>query len=137
MNVFPLHKIPVECFPRTASKEQELLRKLRDFAEPDNGLFLVRHAASNNYSASFLMRGGVDLTGRFLLGRIRRHKTTPGRYEIVIRRAKTCYYRSVYSHKELADELRFLNQDCDAELSDPDSPWISTQDPEFTDLGFQ
>lgn len=136
MNIYPLHAIPARCFPTGLNKDQKLLRDIRNLSKPTHGFFVVRYAASNNPSATFTLSGGPDHAGRWLLGRIRKHKTQPGRFEIVIRRAKTCYYRVVDGNHDLAEELRFMSQDADAEFSDSQGMWMSVQDSEFQSLGF-
>lgn len=134
-NLYPMMDIPRSNFSVGFSDDHKLLKALRESAKPYHGLFLVRHDVSNNLGASFVLNGGA-YSGRWLLGRVRLHKTQPGRYEIVIRRATTCYYQAVDSTKELADELRFMAIDSDAEFADPEGKWISTPDRQFAELGF-
>ena len=134
-NLYPLMSIPRTNFSMGFNNNHKLLKALRDAAKPYHGLFLVRHDVSNNTSASFVLQGG-EYSGRWLLGRIRKLKTQPGRYEILIRRATTCYYQVVDGTHELADELRFMAVDSDAEFADPEGKWISTPDLQFAELGF-
>ena len=134
MNIYPLQDIPKACFPSVGTPDQMRLKALRNMSERTMGFFLVRHDASNNHTASFLLTGYY--AGRWMLGRIRKHKTQAGRYEIVIRRARMCYYRAVDSTEALADELRYMEADSDAEFCDTSGEWISTPDIEFHDLGF-
>lgn len=135
MNLYPLHSIPLSNFTVGHSSDHKLLKALRSASKPYHGLFLVRQTTTNNTGASFVLQGG-QFSGRWLLGRIRKHKTQPGRYEIVIRRAMTCYYQVVDGTHDLADELRFMAIDSDAEFADPEGKWISTPDLQFAELGF-
>lgn len=134
-NLYPLHSIPRSQFMAGTNHDHKLLKALRECVKTYHGMFLVRHDASNNPGASFRLLGG-EYSGQWLLGRIRKHGSQPGRYEIVIRRATTCYYRCVDSTSELADELRFMDADADAEFPDMGGKWIITPDLEFSDLGF-
>lgn len=134
-NLYPILSIPRSNFSVGFSPDHKRLKAIRDKAKPYHGLFLVRHTASNNMSASFVLQGG-EYSGRWLLGRIRKHKTQPGRFEILIRRATTCYYQVVDGIEDLADELRFMAIDSDAEFADPEGKWISTPDLQFSELGF-
>lgn len=135
VNIYPLHAIPRARFSLGFNDDHKLLRQLRDNAKPYHGLFLVRHANSNNVAASFTINGG-QYSGRWLLGRVRKHATQPGRYEILIRRATTCYYQAVDGDADLANELRFMALDADTEFSDTEGKWISTPDLEFANMGF-
>ncbi len=135
INLYPLHNIPLKNFTMGANNDHKLLKALREKAKTYHGLFLVRQTTSNNSAASFVLQGG-EFSGRWLLGRIRKHKTQPGRYEIVIRRATTCYYQAIDGTQDLANELRFMALDADTEFSDPTGKWIPTPDLEFNDLGF-
>lgn len=135
INLYPMHSIPRGNFTSGANSDHKLLKLLREKIKTYHGFFLVRHATSNNSGASFVLQGG-EFSGRWLLGRIRKHKTQPGRYEIVIRRATTCYYQAVDGTEALANELRFMALDCDEEFSDSSGKWISTPDLEFSELGF-
>lgn len=135
MNIYPLHSIGRSHFSGGVNKDHKTLKALRDSIKPYHGFFLVRHDVSNNPAASFVLSGG-KYSGRWLLGRVRKHETQPGRYEIVIRRATTCYYRSVDSDHDLAEEFRYMALDADAEFADQSGSWISTPDLQFSDLGF-
>lgn len=139
MNLYPLTDIPPACFPGTPG-DASRLKLVRIKCKPIHGLFLVRYDSLKIPSATFVLTGNVDYSGRWLLGRVRLHKAQPGRYEILIRRAKTCYYRAVDTAHDVAEELRFLALDGDAELSEisdnPKSEWIITPDSEFTEMGF-
>lgn len=135
VNLYPMHSIPLKNFTMGASNDHKLFRTLRENIKTYHGFFLVRHSTSNNSAASFVLQGG-EYSGRWMLGRIRKHKTQPGRYEIVIRRATTCYYQAVDGTQDLANELRFMALDADTEFSDPTGKWIPTPDLEFNDLGF-
>lgn len=138
MNLIPLLQVP-EGSIEMSGDDQRALKKLRASAKPEQGFFLVRYHYLRVASGTFTLRGGLDLTGRWLLGRVRKHKTQPGRFEIVVRRARTCYYLAVDSDAELADELRFLSKDGDGDLAEALSencPWIVTHDAEFQNLGF-
>lgn len=135
MNIYPMHTIPRSSFIASRNESHRVLKLLRDHSKPYHGFFMVRHDVSNNPGATFVLSGG-KYSGRWMLGRVRKHKTQPGRYEIVIKRTTTCYYISVDSDHDLAEELRYLAVDADAEFIEPDSKWISTPDIEFSELGF-
>lgn len=138
MHLIPLLKLP-EGSIETGGDDQRALKKLWASAKPEQGFFMVRYHFLRVPSGTFLLRGGLDLTGRWLLGRIRKHRTQPGRFEILVRRARTCYYLAVDSKAELASELRFMASDGDGDLAEAlatDSPWTITTDAEFDALGF-
>lgn len=135
VNLYPLLSIPRSSFSAGMNSDHKLLKLVRESCKPYHGLFLVRQSTSNNSGASFVLQGG-EYSGRWLLGRIRKHKTQPGRYEIVIRRAKTCYYQAIDGTQDLANELRFMALDADTEFSDTEGKWISTPDLEFNNMGF-
>jgi len=135
-NCFPLHEIPKSCFPTGGNRDQAMIKTLRNFAKKEQGYFMVRYSHTIGPAATFVLTSDPGFIGRWFLGRVRKHKTRPGCYELVIRRAKTCYYRTVDTIEDLADELRFLAVDADAELSNPSGVWVSTPDSEFYELGF-
>lgn len=134
-NIKPLHEIPQYCFPGIKG-DPGLLKTLRTMCKPIHGLFMVRNQNSEQTLGSFVMGSTHDFGGRWFLGRIRKHKTQPGRFEILIRRNKTCYYKTVDSEHDLADELRFMDVDADVEFSSASGGWITTPDAEFTEIGF-
>lgn len=134
-NVKPLHEIPQYCFPGIKG-DQGLLKTLRTMCKPIHGLFMVRNQNTEQMRGSFILSSTNSFGGRWFLGRIRKHKTQPGRFEILIRRNKTCYYKTVDSEHDLADELRFMDVDADVEFSSASGGWITTPDAEFTTIGF-
>lgn len=139
MNLFPLINLP-ETSIDSGSHNQKLLKTLRKVIKPEYGFFMLRYHYLKVPTGTFTLGRSIDLSGRWLLGRIRQHKTQPGRYEILVWRGKTCYYLSVDSTRELADELRFMDADADGDLSeaiDSKSPWTVIPDTEFTALGFE
>lgn len=134
-NIKPLYTIPSSYFPGV-SGDPGLLKTLRTMCKPIHGLFLVRNQNSEQTLGSFVLSYGTQFSGRWFLGRIRKHKTQPGRFEILIRRNKTCYYKAVDSEHDLADEIRFMDVDADVEFSSASGGWITTPDAEFTEIGF-
>lgn len=134
--VIPLLSIEKNQIVGGLGEDQRHLRVIRNSVQPEHGFFMVRHVDNSTPAATFVLSGGIDVAGRWLLGRIRKHSTQPGRFEILIRRARMCYYRAVDSEHELAEELRFLALDGDVEFGQSNGEWISTIDPEFSNLGF-
>lgn len=135
----PLLDIPVGCIHKV-NDDHSLLRTLRETTDRKQGYFMLRYFNLRNPGGTFVLTGDLKFTGRWSLGRIRKHPTQPGRYEILVRRAKTCYYQSVDSMARLIEELRILAVDGDGDLanaaSSQDSPWYVKSDPEFEDTGF-
>lgn len=139
MNVIPLSDVPRGCLRQFGSDDAAILKTLRDTADRESGYFLLRHHHLKMASATFVIANDLELTGRWILGRIRQHKTQPGRFEILIRRARTCYYLAVDSKEAVAEEIGYLQQDADLELASATelhSSWIVTHDDEFERLGF-
>lgn len=134
-NIFPLHAMPQYCFPGVKG-DPGILKAVRTMAKPIHGMFMVRNQNSEQTLGSFVLGSTQDYAGRWFLGRVRKHKTQPGRYEILIRRNRTCYYKTVDSEHDLADELRFMDVDADVEFSSASGGWITTSDAEFTEMGF-
>ncbi len=135
-NILPLLDVPNHCFPLGMNNDQKLLRRIRAAAKPEHGFFLVRHTQTGLASATFVLEGSTRYVGRWMLGRIRKHEVHPGRYEILIRRAGSCYYRSIDTMKDLADELRFMDADADAELGQGSGDWATSPDRMFQEIGF-
>jgi hypothetical protein len=134
-NIKPLHAMPQYCFPGVKG-DPGVLKAVRTMAKPIHGMFMVRNLNTEQTLGSFVMGNTSGYDGRWFLGRIRKHKTQPGRFEILIRRNKTCYYKTVDSEHDLADELRFMDVDADVEFSSASGGWITTPDAEFTEIGF-
>lgn len=137
-NVIPLYMVPKSAI-KGGSTDMAILRTLRDTADIEDGYFLLRYEYLQVPTGTFVLSGNIRLNGRWMLGRIRQHATQPGRYEILIRRLRTCYYISVDTKEALAEEIRFMAQDADFELSASlraESAWQLTSDSMFHDLGF-
>lgn len=137
-NIVPLLDVPLGCIA-SCGGDQDLLKKLRKTATADQGFFLVRYHHLNTPVSTFVLTGDLRYNGRWHLGRIRQHKTRKGCYEILVKRTRTCYYREVDSFHEVANEIRFFNEDADLEFSQlltGPSEWIFTTDEEFYDRGF-
>lgn len=140
MNVVPLTSLPINCIG-SGSADQTALRSLRKKAVLRDGYFLLRYHNLMTPSGTFNLKGDMRYEGRWLLGRIRRHRTLPGQFELLVRRKRTCYYLKVDSQAELCQALRRFDSEADLDLYEAlsinsTSLWAITQDKEFELSGF-